>query len=110
MQRRHAIVRCGLPVKNVPTAVNRLPRFAEKEQSSIPDVGVALDVQVVKVVCVFHLAGFGALQPLDNLSFHFHGYVSWQQGQQEPLLKQGAEGRQRVPITKGASSNIQKHH
>lgn len=61
MQRRHAIVRCGFPVKNVPTAVNRLPGLAEKEQSSIPDVGVALDVQVVKVVCVFHLAGFGAL-------------------------------------------------
>lgn len=103
MQRRHAIARHGLLVKNVAAAAARLPGLAEKEQSSIPDVGVALDVQVVKVVCVFHLAGFGALQPLDNLSFHFHGYVSWQQGQQEPLLKQGVEGRPRVQITKGAS-------
>lgn len=60
----------------------------EQEQSSAPDVGMSLDVQVVKVVCVLHLAGFGALQPLDDFCFHFHGYVSWQQGQQKPLLGQ----------------------
>lgn len=66
-----------------------------EQSSSIPDVGVPLDVQVVKVVGVFHLAGFGALQPLDDLSFHLHGYVRWQQGQQKPLLKPGVEGRPR---------------
>lgn len=66
-----------------------------------------LDVQVVKVVCVFHLAGFGALQPLDDLGLHLHGYVSRQQGQQEPLLKQGREERPREFTQPGSHpSNI----
>lgn len=73
----------------VPHSTNGLPRLAEEEeQSSVPDVGVSLDVQVVKVVGVFHLASFRALQPLDDLSLHLHGYVCRQQGQQQPLLKQ----------------------
>lgn len=54
---------------------------------TVPHVGVPLDVQVVEVVSVFHLASFGTLQPLDDLSFHLHGYVSWQQGKQKALLR-----------------------
>lgn len=62
-------------------------------RSGVPDVGVSLDVQVVEVVRALHVAGFGALQPLDDLGFHFHGYVGRQQGEQEPLLKRGEEER-----------------
>lgn len=61
------------------------------QQSSLPDIGVSLDIQVVEVVGVFHLAGFGALQPLNDLSFHLHGYVRRQQGQQKSLLKHGVK-------------------
>lgn len=69
-------------------AGERLPGHAEgQEQNSVPHVGVPLDIQVVEVVCVFHLAGLGALQPLDDLGFHLHGYVRWQQREQEPLLR-----------------------
>lgn len=66
-----------------------LPSLAEGGRRRVPDVGVPLDVEVVEVVGVLHLAGFGALQPLDDLRFHLHGYVCRQQGQQQPLLKPG---------------------
>lgn len=52
---------------------------------------MSLDVQVVEVVRVFHVAGFGALEPLDDLGLHLHGYVGRQQGEQKPLLKRGEE-------------------
>lgn len=67
-----------------------LPSLAEeRRRCRVPDVGVPLDVEVVEVVGVLHLAGFGALQPLDDLRFHLHGYVCRQQGEQQPLLKPG---------------------
>ena len=74
-----------------------LPSLAEEGgRRCVPDVGVPLDVEVVEVVGVLHLAGFGALQPLDDLRFHLHGYVCRQQGQQQPLLKPGwKEDRER---------------
>lgn len=66
---------------------------------------MSLDIQVVKVVCVFHLAGFGALQPLDDLGFHLHGYVRRQQGEQEPLLREGVGGRRTFYIITGTSES-----
>ncbi|KAL0628899.1 hypothetical protein AAY473_002223 [Plecturocebus cupreus] len=41
---------------------------------------------VVEVICVLHLARLGALQPLDDLCFHLHSDVGWQQGEQKPFL------------------------
>lgn len=52
----------------------------------MPDISVSLDIEVVKIVCVLNLAEVGALQSLDDLSFHHPGNVSWQQRQQETLL------------------------
>lgn len=46
--------------------------------STIPYISVPFDIQVVEVVCVFQLACFGTLQPLNDLCFHFHGNVSRQ--------------------------------
>lgn len=67
-----------------------LPSLAEEgRRCRVPDVGVPLDIEVVEVVGVLHLAGFGALQPLDDLCFHLHGYVCRQQGEQQPLLEPG---------------------
>lgn len=86
-------VGCRLPVKNVPTPQMGSQACRGAEQSSRPYVGVSLDIQVVEVVGVFHVAGPGALQPLDDLSFHFHGYVCGQQGQQQPLLERGVGER-----------------
>lgn len=52
----------------------------------MPDISVSLDIEVVKIVCVLHLATVWTLQSLDNLSFHHSGNVSWQQRQQETFL------------------------
>ena len=41
-----------------------------------PDVDVPLDVQVVKVVSILHLAKVWALQPLYDLSLHHSSDVS----------------------------------
>lgn len=45
----------------------------------MPDISVSLDIKVVKIICVLHLAKVWALQSLDDLSFHHTGNVSWQQ-------------------------------
>lgn len=52
----------------------------------MPDVSMPLDIKVVEIVCVFHLAKVWTLQPLDDLCFHHSGDMSRQQGQQETLL------------------------
>lgn len=52
----------------------------------MPDVRVPLDIKVVEIVCVFHLAKVWTLQSLDDLCFHHPGDMSRQQGQQETLL------------------------
>lgn len=84
---------------------------------TVPHVGVPFDVQIVEVVCVFHLASFGTLQPLDDLSFHLHGYVSWQQGKQKAFL-QGREEREadfrrwweRLPGGEASAPLMEKNH
>lgn len=45
----------------------------------MPDVGVSLHVEVVKVIGVLHLAKVWTLQSLDDLSFHDASDVGWQQ-------------------------------
>lgn len=55
-------------------------------QYNMPDVSVPLDIKVVEIVCVFHLAKVWTLQSLDDLCFHHPGNMSRQQGQQETLL------------------------
>lgn len=52
----------------------------------MPDVCVPLDIKVVEIVSVFHLAKVWTLQSLDDLCFHHPGNMSRQQGQQETLL------------------------
>lgn len=52
----------------------------------MPDISVPLDVKVVKIVCVFHLAKVRTLKSLDDFCFHYPGDMSRQQGQQETLL------------------------
>ena len=59
----------------------------------IPDVGVSLDVEVVKVVGVLHLAKVGPLQALNDLVLHHTGDVGWQQGQQQTLLSTANQRR-----------------
>lgn len=58
----------------------------------MPDISVSLDIEIVKIVCVLHLAKVWALQSLYDLSFHHPGNVSWQQRQQETLLMALAQG------------------
>ena len=87
-----------------------LPSLAEEGgRRCVPDVGVPLDVEVVEVVGVLHLAGFGALQPLDDLRFHLHGYVCRQQGQQQPLLKQVGKKTERGHTT-GVTARAERNH
>lgn len=52
----------------------------------MPDVRVPLDIKVVEIVCVFHLAKVWTLESLDDLCFHHSSDMSRQQGQQETLL------------------------
>lgn len=52
----------------------------------MPDVRVPLDIKVVEIVCVFHLAKVWTLESLDDLCFHHSSDMSRQQGQQKTLL------------------------
>ena len=52
----------------------------------IPDISVSLNIEIVKVVGVLHLAKVGPLQSLYDLCLHHAGDVGWQQRQQETLL------------------------
>lgn len=52
----------------------------------MPDVSVPLDIKVVEIVGVFHLAKIWTLQSLDDFCFHHPGNMSGQQRQQETLL------------------------
>lgn len=45
----------------------------------MPDISVSLDIEVVKVVCVLHLAKVWSFKSLNDLCFHDTGDVSWQQ-------------------------------
>lgn len=58
-----------------------------------PDIGVSLDVEVVKIVCVLNLAKIWTLKSLDDLGFHHPGNVSWQQWQQQTLLMEHGENK-----------------
>lgn len=68
----------------------------------MPDISVSLDIEVVKIVCVLHLATVWTLQSLDYLSFHHPGNVSWQQRQQETLLMAAIQ-RQKKKAVQGWS-------
>lgn len=49
-----------------------------EQEKMLPDIGVPLHVEVVKVVGALGSAKVRSLQPLDDLGFHYHGYVRWQ--------------------------------
>lgn len=58
----------------------------DKGNGGVPDVGVPLHVEVMKVVGALSSTKVRPLQPLDDFSFHHSGYVCRQQGQQQALL------------------------
>lgn len=65
----------------------------------MPDISVSLDIEIVKIVCVFNLAKVWTLQSLDDLRFHHPGNMSRQQRQQETLLRARGNERKRITMT-----------